>query len=104
MVVLRVFKIMVRVVSFHLPSRVMTRASGVEGGASWALRWSNRHRRDALGHKRRSPYALCPIFSPLKTFLWIVNVRMTKLKAWMLPSVSVTTKTMRHQLKEFSLS
>ena len=36
--VLRVFKIMVGFMFYHLPVRVMTRASGVEGGALWDLR------------------------------------------------------------------
>ena len=38
MAVLRIFNIMVGVTFFHLPAGVMTRASGVEGGAPWALR------------------------------------------------------------------
>ena len=62
--VLRVFKIMVGVMFFHLPARVMTWASEVEGGAQWALRWITRQRRAAFGHKRGSPDALCPTPPP----------------------------------------
>ena len=42
----------------------MTRASGVEGGAPWDVRWSTRWRRATLGHKRGSLDALCTISPP----------------------------------------
>ena len=67
--VLRVFKIMVGVMFFQLPSGVVRRTSGVEGGAVWDLRWITFLRRDALGHKRGSPDTLCPIFPVRAIFL-----------------------------------
>ena len=57
--VLRFFDIMVGF--FHLPDRVVTWDSGMEGGALWDLGWSTRRRRSALGRKIGSPDAFCPI-------------------------------------------
>ena len=62
--VLRVFEIMVGVIFFHLPAGVMTRASGVEGGALRDVRWSTCRRRATLGHKSGSPDALFTITHP----------------------------------------
>ena len=72
--VLRVFEIMVGVVFSHLLTGVMPRASGVEGGSPWALKWSTYWRRAVLGHNRGSPDVLCPFFSPLMLFFWVLNI------------------------------
>ena len=48
----------------HLLSRVMTWASGVEGGAPWDIMLSTLQKKAALGHKRESPDVLCPIPLP----------------------------------------
>ena len=79
------------------------RASGVEGGAPWALRWSTLHSRSALGHKIGSPDALCPIIFPLNPFCWFVNGSMTNLESWRFPAVAVVSKMLRPQLKAVSL-
>ena len=81
---------------FNLSAGVMTSESGVEGVAPCT--WITRQRKSALRHKRGSPDALCPIFSPLIPFFCFVNVGMTKLVAWRLNSVFVASKTMRLQL------
>ena len=57
--VLRVFDIMVEVIFSHLPVRVMTRDSGLEGVDPWALRWSPRGTRSTLGKKRGYTESLC---------------------------------------------
>ena len=85
---MRVFKIMVGVMFYQCPARVMTQSSGVERGALWALRWITRRRRAALGHNN-GYHALCPIFPPLTAFFWVVNISVTIFTAWRLPSVDV---------------
>ena len=94
MAVLRIFKIMVGVTFFHLPSGVMTRASGVEGGVSWALRWITHCKRTALGHNIGYMDALCPIFFPLKALFCFVIFSVTKLAAWRSLAVAVAAKTL----------
>ena len=101
--VLRVFNITVGVMFSHLPTIVMTQVIGVEGDTQWDLRCSTYRRRAALGHKKGLPYALCQIFPPLTMFLWVVNVSVTKLAAWSLLAVAVTSKILRLQLKAVSL-
>ena len=64
MAVLRVFKIMVGVMSSHLPAGIMTRDSRVEGGNPWDIGWSTCQRRNTLGENRGSPDALYPIYPP----------------------------------------
>ena len=90
MEILRFFEIMVGVMFSHLPAGVMTRASGVEGGAPWDLRCSTCGRMAALENERGSPDTLCH-FNPLLTpFLWVMNYIVTKLEAWRSPAVAVT--------------
>ena len=67
--VLGVFEIMERVMFFHLPARVMTQASGVEGGAPWSIMWSTCRRRAALGQNRGSTDDLCHIPPPTDAVL-----------------------------------
>ena len=62
--VLRVFNNMVGVMFSHLPVEVMTQASGVERGATWALRCIAHLRRNSLGNKRESLDAFCMIPPP----------------------------------------
>ena len=76
---------------------------GVEGGSQWDLRWSTRWKRTYLGHKSRSPDALCKFPPPpLTPFLWVMNVSVTKLADCRSPSVAVGTKTLRPKMKEVS--
>ena len=74
----------------------------MEGGALWALRRSTHQRRANLGHNRGSLYALCPIFTPLTPFYWVVNISVTKLSACRLIAVDVDAETLRPQLKALS--
>ena len=64
MEVLSVLKIMVGVIFPYHPAIVMTRASGVEGGAPWSLRWSICRRRASLENINGYPDALCLISPP----------------------------------------
>ena len=97
--VLRVFNIMVGVMYLYLPAGVMARASGVEEGALWDIRWISCRRRNVLGDKRGSPDALCPIH-PLTPFFWFVNVSVTSLAAWRSLAMAVATKTIWPKQKE----
>ena len=77
MAVLRVFEITVGVIFSHRPTGFIMRASGVDGSAQWALRWSTHQRRVALGNNNGYPDALYPIFTPLMPFLWVLNISVT---------------------------
>ena len=102
--ILRIFDIMVGVMFSHLPTRVMTWASRVEGGDPRSLRCITCQRKDALGHNRGSLDDLCLIFPHLISFFWVVNVSMNKLETWRLLSMAVAAKMMRSQLKAVSSS
>ena len=77
-------------------------ASGVEGGVMLDIRWTTRRSRAALFHKRGSLDVLCPIFSPLTPFFWVVNGIVTKLAACISLAVAVDKKTLRLQLNVLS--
>ena len=81
----------------------MTRASGVEGGTLWYIRWSTSWRKTILWHSNGSPDALCPIFLPLAPFFWVVNVSVKILYLGYLPSAAVVKMNLQPQMKAVSL-
>ena len=75
---------------------------GWRGEGGWDIKWSTCWIRSALCKNSGSPDALCHIFF-LAPFFWVVNGIMTKFAVWRSPSVAVTEKTLRLQLKAVSL-
>ena len=89
-VALRWAVIMVGLTFVQRPVGVLKRERGVSEGAPCCHIWAIRRCSASFGHRRGSPVAPCPIFSPRTPFLCAMNTSITNTAAASSLSVVVT--------------